>query len=163
MHIGLRLVAISISCAALTSCVPPGGSAARPTLSPVGTYDFTIRDGSVLIVGTIEVRDDTLMVKPRDGSCFIDRTDQRQDEWVMFKCNVAVGVNDLTIGVSHRNPEARARWSGSTLRTVEQRECTAYITDARGQRVCSETRTLRVEQMVSIGGSLIVRYRAPGT
>jgi hypothetical protein len=127
------------------------------------SYDFTVREGTTLMTGTLQVRGDSMTVTSRDGQCLVDRTaTEEQDQRVVFKCNIAYGVDALTLSFDRRDPQGRSRWSGKVTRMTNQRECTAYTIDDRGQRVCTATRNVNKESMPTVSGSIIVKWRAPG-
>ena len=123
----------------------------------MGVYEFTIRSGSTVVVGTLQALDGSIRVTPREGSCYVDRAAQPQENREIFKCEGVVGIDQLTLSIDRSDPQGRSRWSGEVNRMVKEQECTAYTVDSRGQRVCSEWRTRNVERAESLGGTILLR------
>jgi hypothetical protein len=148
---------------ALTACRP--GPIPQPSAAvwSFADYDFTLRNGSMVITGVLEVREGVIAVKPRDGQCFLDQSAPKQDQWTVFKCDVTPGIEGLTLSIDPRDPEGRSRWSGTTRTMGNRSECIAYTTDERGQRICTATRNVVEEHVGSAGGTITMKLRPTGS
>ena len=146
-------------------------AACRPGLTPqpsaaiwsYANYDFTVRNGSTVVTGVLEVREGVIAVKPRDGQCFVDHSEPTREQWTVFKCDVTPGIEGLSLSIDPRDPEGRSRWSGTVRGMVNLSECTAYAIDERGQRICTATRIVNKELVGSVGGSITMKLRPSGS
>lgn len=155
---GGRILAL---CVTLTACSQ--ASHLQPAaISSDGIYEITIRERSTLLTGTLEVRGDSMSVRARDAQCLVDRTaTDDQDQRVIFKCNVAYGVDAMTLSFDRRDPLGQSRWSGKVSGMTNRSECTAYGVDERGNRICTATRIVNTENTGTVSGSIIVKAIAP--
>jgi hypothetical protein len=123
-----------------------------------GVFEFTIRNGSTTLVGSVEALDGTIRLRPKDGTCYEDRSVvPRDEEPAVFKCQGMANFNDLTIAIDKRDPQGRSRWSSTVTRFVQVSECTAYIVNERGQQVCTVRQTRQEERSDRIGGTILLK------
>jgi hypothetical protein len=147
----------------LAACRQPATLEPTPAEYANGVFEFTIRNGSTVAVGMLRAQAGTVTVTPREGSCYVDRLAQPDPEVAVFKCEgVSTTVRDLTLRIDPRDPQARSRWSATVLVMANERECTAYTTDSRGQTICSAYRTVRVERPSTVGGTMTMKLIVPG-
>jgi hypothetical protein len=157
-----RFIALCLAGTAIASCRPTG--VPRPSVASwsFAQFDFTFRNGSRAVAGTLEVRNGVMEAKPSDGRCFIDRTTPEREDRTVFRCSITAEFEDLTLTFDNRDPEARSWWRATVYTMVNRLECTAYMTDERGQRVCTATHNVNEERKGSIGGAITLKARVTG-
>ena len=155
------MISLCVVCTALASC-QRGQSPQEPTPAQGNVaYEFTVRAGAVMFDGMLYAGEDTMRVQLRDGSCWADSEPQTSIGSTRFKCQGAMGVHDLRLAFDTRYPQRSSRWSGYALRQVTRRECTAYITNEKGQRVCASMQSTTAEEAVHVSGVILRQRQTP--